>query len=58
MSDEKPKKQQTKKDAPHPAKEAKGKAPAGEKAAKASRPKEKVIARLSVTYKNEVIPRS
>jgi len=56
MSDEKPKKQQQKKEGSQPAKEAKGKAPAGEKAAKSARPKEKVIARLSLTYKSEVVP--
>jgi large subunit ribosomal protein L5 len=55
MSDEKPKKQQQKKESA-PAKEAKGKAPAADKAAKSARPKEKVVARLSLTYKNEVVP--
>jgi large subunit ribosomal protein L5 len=53
MSDEKPKKQQSKKEAAQPAK---GKAPAAEKGAKSARPKEKVVARLSLTYKNEVVP--
>jgi len=55
MSDEKPKKQQPKKEAARPAKEAKEKAPAADKASKAARPKEKFVARLSLTYKNEVV---
>jgi large subunit ribosomal protein L5 len=55
MSEEKPKKQQPKKDSARPAKEAKEKGPAAEKATKAARPKEKVVARLSLTYKNEVV---
>jgi len=56
MSDEKPKKQQPKKEAARPAKEAKPKGAAAAKTPKSARPKEKVIARLSVTYKKEVIP--
>ena len=49
MSDEKPKKQQPKKEAARPAKEAKEKAPAAGKASKSARPKEKVVARLSLS---------
>jgi large subunit ribosomal protein L5 len=51
MSDEKSKKQ--KKEAARPAKEKAAPAP---KAAKAAKPKERVIARLSVMYRQEVIP--
>jgi large subunit ribosomal protein L5 len=56
MSDEKPKKQQPKKEAARPAKEAKAKGTPAAKAPKSTGPKEKVVARLSVTYKNEVVP--
>lgn len=51
MSDEKQKKQ--KKEGARPAKE---KEAAGEKAPRASRPKERVVARLSTTYRQEVVP--
>lgn len=55
MSEEKPKKQQPKKEGARPAKDVKEKAPAGVKAPKSAGPKEKVVARLSLMYKNEVV---
>ncbi len=55
MSEEKPKKQQPKKEVARPAKEAKEKGPAAAKGSKSARPKEKFVARLSLTYKKEVV---